>query len=134
MTDFFSVLMSTQAIGSPAISAGIHNLLLSILTILLGLASWGVKVLKDWIDVQVATHTHGLQGMIAKRIVAFVEQKATDTMTNQDKLNQAVALIQKECPRLSLDDINPLVEEAVSELKSNAPAPVAPADNTGGTK
>ena len=122
MTDFFSVLMSTQVIGSPAISAGVHNLLLSILTILLGLASWGVKVLKDWIDVQVAAHTHGLQGMIAKRIVAYVEQKATDTMTNQDKLNQAVALIQKECPRLGIDEVNHLVEEAVADMTKPAEA------------
>ena len=129
----FSVLLSSQGVGNSQITAGMHNILLGLVAVICGLASWGLKLLKDWIDVQVATHTHGLQGMIAKRIVAYVEQKATDAMTNQDKLNQAVGLIQKEIPALSVDEINHLVEEAVNNLKQGTTSPVATTTTDGTT-
>jgi hypothetical protein len=124
----FDVLVSSQSLANPMITSGVHSVLIGLVSVLLGLVSWGLKVLVNLINVEVDKRMHGLQGFIAKRIVLYVEQKLSDA-ASPEKFKAAAEAMAKTCPRLSSDEVQHAIEEAVFEMKVGQPGPATkPAD------
>lgn len=115
----FDSILSTGAVVSPQVAGSVHTLLTDLLqTVLLLLvsgASWGVKL---WIN---SMHSAWKQAL-AERFVKYAEQKIADDTEKQKWV--ADQLSAKLKGKVSSDEINHLIEEAVVNLKAqlNAPA------------
>lgn len=111
-----SIITSTTTILNPAVNSAISNVLSDLLQLALLLLTtgvgWGVKV---WLNSMKSSWKQAL----AFRLVAYAEQKLTG---NPEKLKYVAEQLSKKFPRISADEINHLIEEAVVNLKGQLAA------------
>ncbi len=107
-----NVLTSTATIVNPAVTEGVHNILTDVLQFgLLALttaATWAVKLGINHLG-------SSWKQAVAYRLVAFAENRIP---TSPEKLAYASKKLSSHFPRLSADEIQHLIEEAVYNLKS----------------
>lgn len=113
----FDFLTSSGSVMNAQVTQGLHDVMMGLLTVLLGLATWGLKLLLTYIEAQVKMKTHGLYQIVASRVVKYVEQRMIKA-ASPEKQVAAVAALSGYFPRLSSEEINHLIEEAVNDLKS----------------
>lgn len=111
------VITSTLTIVNPGINSAVNELLtngLKAVTLLLvtgvtyGINYWIKSLKSSW------------QKAIAARAVAYAQQKITG---NEEKRQVAAAKIHAKIPRISAQDIEDLLEEAVVNLKAGLKPP-----------
>jgi hypothetical protein len=106
------IITSTTTILNPAVNSAISNVLSDLLQVaLLALTTgigWAVKV---WLSSMKSSWKQ----TIALRLVSYAEQKITG---NPEKLKYVAEQLNKHFPRISTDEANHLIEEAVVNLKS----------------
>lgn len=116
----FDLIGSTATIVNSQFTGAFHNTVLSLMQLgLLALVAGANWALKMWLE---SMHS-GWKRAIAERAVKYAEQKFLD---NTEKQKQAAALISSHFPRISQDEVQHLLEEAVVNLKAQMEQP-APA-------
>jgi hypothetical protein len=113
----FNVLASSSTIVNPAVTEGVHNILADVLQFgLLALttaATWAVKLGINHLN-------SGWKQAVAYRLVAFAENRIP---TDPEKLAYVSKSLSAHFPRLSADEIQHLIEEAVYNLKQGTQGP-----------
>ena len=108
----FNVLTSTSTIVTPALSQSLNSLFLNALqAALLGLSALIAYALKLWIG----SLKYNWEKSLASRFVKVAEQQLTD---NPEKLTFVKTQLKKFFPSLTEEELESLVEEAVSDLKT----------------
>lgn len=106
-----NILSGTGVIFTPEITQAVHNVLYDLLQLaLLAIAagvSYAVKLCINHLG-------DGWKARLASRAVKYAEQKF---VTNPERLQEAVSVLKTYLPRLSEDEINHLIEEAVANLQ-----------------
>lgn len=115
------ILASTATVLSPEVTSAVHDALSSLLQLVLLLVSTGVAYLVRLLIGQLKS---GWKQKLAVRMVRYAEQRCVG---NTAKLAYAKSKLKQFFPRLSEEEIDHHIEEAVvllkSELRSSTPPP-----------
>jgi hypothetical protein len=115
------VLASSGTVVNSQVTAAIHNTLLDVLGLLLNvLVAGGIWAMKTWL----ASMKSDWKRALAERLVKYAEQKIGD---NEEKRQWVASQISAKFPRISQDEVNHLLEEAVVNLRAQTSAPVVAA-------
>lgn len=115
----YDVISSTATLLNPQFNNAFNTLLHDALQlVLLGLSTLAAAGIAKW----KASLNSKWKQAIAERAVKFVEQKFVD---NAEKQKQAAEVISSHFPRMSVEEIQHLMEEAVFNMKTQQAAPVA---------
>jgi len=109
----FDVLTSTAGVMTPEVNGALNNLLLTgihagMLALVAGL-TWGVKL-------GINSMKSGWKRTIAERLVKFAYQRIAP---NEEKRKYVAVKLHEKFPRISEEEIEHLLEEAVVNLKTN---------------
>jgi hypothetical protein len=112
------VITSTATIINPQITGAVNDML----TVGLKAALIGVTALLSWgIKVGVSSIKSSWKRAIAQRLVAYASKKLTD---NESKRQYVAHQLHVQFPRISEEEANHLLEEAVVNLQTSLAAPV----------
>lgn len=108
----FNVITSTASILSPEVTNGINGLFAlgfqTLLLVLVAGLTWALKL-------GLGTIKNGIVRAFARRAVAYAQQRL---MGNEEKRKYVAEQIHKKFPRISQNDAEQFLEEAVVSLKS----------------
>lgn len=106
------VITSTATIVNPEITGAVNSLLQTgiqaALLALVGAVTWGVKL-------GINTMKSGWKRTVAERLVKFAAQRFTP---NEEKRAYVAAKLHERFPRITQEEIEHLLEEAVVNLKN----------------
>lgn len=115
----FDTIASTGTLVNPAINSAFNQLLSDVLQLaLLGLTTLAAIGIKKWKD----SLNSGWKKALAERGVKYAEQRFLD---NTAKRAEVAKLLSSKFPRISAEEIDHLLEEAVWNMKSELTASVA---------